>query len=144
MSHIDLDKVLARRPLLRDLPMITGAERFLDLLANNQVVIVKADTGSGKSTGLPPILLEAGYGMLLTQPRALAARTVSARIAEVMGTALGGLVGYRTASVKDMDNRSTRCLVVTDGLALVRRIMGHERAFDILLIDEVHEWNTNI
>jgi ATP-dependent helicase HrpA len=61
-----------------------------------------------------------------------------------MGESLGGVVGYRTGQTKDMDDASTKCLVVTDGLAMVRRLMGHGRRHDILVLDEVHEWNKNI
>jgi HrpA-like RNA helicase len=136
--------LLAELPLIADLPIKHGAQEFFDALASNQVVIVQAETGSGKSTGLPALLVRAGLSVLHTQPRIIAARGVASRLAQVLGEKLGGVVGWRTAMQKTMDGPDTRCLVVTDGLAMVRRVLGHERWFDVVIIDEVHEWNTNV
>ena len=126
-SHVNT--ITGLMPLLRGLPILGKSAEFLRLIADNPVVIVEAETGSGKSTGLPPILLEAGYNVLQTQPREMAARLVAQRIAEVCNVELGGVVGYRTAQCKDMDGAATKCLVVTDGLALVRRLLNRSGKF---------------
>jgi HrpA-like RNA helicase len=119
--------IIARLPLLKELPILDSVPEFLKLLKEHQVVIVEAETGSGKSTGLAPILVEAGYSVLQTQPRELGAYAVASRIAEVLGVELGKRVGYRTARQKQMDGPDTRCLVVTEGLSMVWRIQGHGR-----------------
>ncbi len=63
------------------------------------MVIVCGETGSGKTTQLPKILLEMGRGAAgmigHTQPRRIAARTVAARIAEELKVELGGTVGFK-------------------------------------------------
>ncbi len=108
----------------------------------NQVVIITAETGAGKSTQVPLYLLDEGYSMVVTEPRRLAARTLAARVAEEDNSDLGDIIGYRTAH-EGNDSPNTKCLFVTDGLALVRELMLLGR-HDILVLDEVHEWNTNL
>lgn len=124
------------------LPITAFREQIVEAVKNNAVVTITAETGAGKSTQVPQYLLGEGYDIVVTQPRRLAARTVSARVAEEFGEELGGTVGFRTAFERK-DSRQTRCLFVTDGLALVRELMGAGR-HQILVLDEVHEWNMNI
>lgn len=124
------------------LPIHALQGEIVAAVGNHPVVIITTETGAGKSTQVPQYLLRAGYDMLVTQPRRLPARTVAERVAEEYGTSLGDVVGYRTA-YEHQDSKATRCLFVTDGLALVRELMGAEQR-SVLIIDEVHEWNLNI
>ncbi|MBP3417024.1 MAG: ATP-dependent RNA helicase, partial [Spirochaetaceae bacterium] len=82
-----------------DLPVYQQKERILETLAASQVVVVQSPTGSGKTTQLPIILHEAGYsgsGMIaVTQPRRIAALSVSEFIARQLKTGYPGLVGYK-------------------------------------------------
>lgn len=127
-----------------DLPIDSFRESILQAVRDHQVVVVTAETGAGKSTQVPQYLLSEGYEVVVTQPRRLAARSVAARVAEEMGTPLGGVVGFRTAFERK-DSRDTRCLFCTDGLALVRELVKREhRADRVLVLDEVHEWNENM
>ncbi|PSO44749.1 MAG: ATP-dependent RNA helicase HrpA, partial [Parcubacteria group bacterium SW_4_49_11] len=125
-----------------NLPVNSFRQQILESVAGNPVTIITAETGAGKSTQAPQFLLEAGYSAVCTQPRRLAARTVAERVAEEMGENLGQTVGYRTA-VDRQDGLDTQLLFCTDGLALVRELMGQNEV-DILLMDEVHEWNENV
>lgn len=126
-----------------DLPIAQFKEEILDAVAENDCVIITTETGAGKSTQVPQYLLEAGYRVVVTEPRRLAARTVAERVAEEYGCSFGGLVGYRTADPKDRrDSADTKCLFCTDGLQLVRELTG--AGADVLVLDEVHEWNINI
>ncbi|MFB6225463.1 MAG: DEAD/DEAH box helicase, partial [Candidatus Paceibacteria bacterium] len=125
-----------------NLPINSYRQQIIEAVQNNPVTIITAETGAGKSTGVPQFLLEAGYSPVITQPRRLAASSVAERVAEERGEQLGGTVGYRTA-VDRQDTQKTRCLFSTDGLALVRELMG-QRSRDVLVIDEAHEWNENI
>jgi HrpA-like RNA helicase len=122
------------------LPIAEYRDRIVNAVKDHPVVIITAETGAGKSTQVPQYLLEEGYDMVVTQPRRLAARTVSERVAEEIGEELGKTVGYRTA-VDRQDSLATRCLFATDGLALVRELMGQNKG--VLILDEVHEWNEN-
>jgi HrpA-like RNA helicase len=123
------------------LPITAFRSRIVDTVKNNAVTIITAETGAGKSTQVPQYLLDEGYDLVVTQPRRLAARTVAQRVAEEIGQELGGIVGYRTA-IDRQDSPATRCLFCTDGLALVRELMGANKG--ILVLDEVHEWNEKI
>lgn len=141
---------LAAVPEIRypDLPVTQRRDDIAAAIAANQVVIVAGETGSGKTTQLPKICLELGRGIRgtigHTQPRRLAARTVSTRIAEELGTPLGEAVGY---TVRFTDQAGDRTLVklMTDGILLAevqrdRRLLR----YDTLIIDEAHERSLNI
>jgi HrpA-like RNA helicase len=128
---------------LMQLPIDAYEDEITGLLEDHQVVIVVAETGAGKSTRVPQFLLRRGYKVIMTQPRRMAARTVAERIAEEVGCEIGGLVGYRTAEEKDKNGPDTRCLVATDGLVL-RYLLHDNFQADVLILDELHEWNTNM
>lgn len=125
-----------------NLPILSFRQEIIDAVKNNSVTVITAETGAGKSTQVPQFLLDEGYNLVVTQPRRLAARTVAQRVADERGEALGGIVGYRTAYERK-DSRETRCLFCTDGLALIRELMGYGQ-HNVLILDEVHEWNLNI
>lgn len=124
------------------LPVAEYRHRIVEAVRDHAVTIITAETGAGKSTQVPQYLLDAGYDIVVTQPRRLAARTVAARVAEEFGTPFGEIVGFRTAHERT-DSDATRCLFVTDGLALVRELMGAGH-HGVLVLDEVHEWNLNL
>ena len=84
-------------------------------------MIVAGETGSGKSTQIPKLCLEAGRGVAgligHTQPRRVAARTIGERIAEELGSKLGDDVGY-TVRFTDQVGERTLIKVMTDGILL--------------------------
>jgi ATP-dependent helicase HrpA len=131
-----------------DLPITARHDELLQVIRDHQVVIVAGETGSGKSTQIPKLCLEAGRGVNgvigHTQPRRVAARTIAERIAEELGSEIGETVGY---SVRFTDNVSerTRIRVMTDGILLAEiqrdRML---RRYDTLIIDEAHERSLNI
>lgn len=126
------------------LPIASFKKEIVDAVRNNNCVIITAETGSGKSTQVPQFLLGAGYRVVVTEPRKLAARSVSERVAEEWGCPFGELIGYRTGDSQDRhDSSSTRLLFCTDGLQVVRELTDSGKA-EVLVIDEVHEWNLNI
>lgn len=124
------------------LPVLDFEDEILRSIDENQVTIVTAETGAGKSTQVPQMLLRYGYQVVVTEPRRLAARSVAKRVAEEYGCELGGVIGYRTGFER-CDSPETECLFATDGLELVREIHSNQRP-DVLVIDEVHEWNIHI
>jgi ATP-dependent helicase HrpA len=132
-------------------PALPVSDRRDDLVAAiraEQVLIVAGETGSGKTTQLPKMCLEAGQGRTgmigHTQPRRLAARTVAERIASELDTPLGELVGY-TVRFTDQVSDATLIKVMTDGI-LLAEIQRDPllRRYDTLIIDEAHERSLNI
>ena len=131
-----------------ELPITAHIDDIIDLLRRHRVLIVAGETGSGKTTQLPKACLAAGLGrrraIAHTQPRRLAARTVSARIAEELGVELGREVGY-AVRFGDRTSPDTVVKVLTDGLLLQEiRLDRHLRRYDCVIVDEAHERSLNI
>lgn len=132
-----------------DLPTREFYDQIVRSVDTNQVTIVTAETGAGKSTQIPQYLAEHGYTkVIVTQPRILAARNLAYRVrdewAERNIEDSTDVVGYRTAHERD-DSGRTKILYCTDGLQLVRELTGsgtHNQ--QVLVLDEVHEWNENM
>ncbi|MEV4756605.1 ATP-dependent RNA helicase HrpA [Micromonospora sp. NPDC049559] len=130
------------------LPVSEKRDEIAAAIRDHQVVIVAGETGSGKTTQLPKICLELGRGVrgLIghTQPRRLAARTVADRIAQELGTELGGVVGYKVRFT-DQVGDGTLVKLMTDGILLAElqqdRMLNQ---YDTLIIDEAHERSLNI
>jgi ATP-dependent helicase HrpA len=146
--------VETRRPLVPtiqypdDLPVVLRREEILAALAKNQVLILCGETGSGKTTQLPKLALEAGRGVrgLIghTQPRRIAARSVAARIAEELDTPLGEKVGFQVRFAGQVSD-STLIKVMTDGILLAEIHSDPLLSrYDTLIIDEAHERSLNI
>ena len=130
------------------LPITDRHDELLAAIAEHQVVIVAGETGSGKSTQLPKLCLEAGRGVdgLIghTQPRRVAARTIAERVAEELGSPLGTDVGY-TVRFTDRVGDATVIRVMTDGILLAELQRDRMlRRYDTLIIDEAHERSLNI
>jgi ATP-dependent helicase HrpA len=134
------------------LPVSGRRAEIAKAIAENQVVIVSGETGSGKTTQLPKICLALGRGLgaggagLIghTQPRRIAASATGRRIAEELGTPFGEVVGYK---VRFTDNLSPGASVklMTDGILLAETQTDPLlKAYDTLIIDEAHERSLNI
>jgi HrpA-like RNA helicase len=133
-----------------ELPVAGQREQIVEAVDNNQAVVISAETGAGKSTQVPQYLAEQGYKVIVTQPRRLAARTLSERVRDEVVGAKGedyeNFVGFRTAHERD-DSPDNRILFCTDGLQLVREMSDKDDQLQektVLVLDEVHEWNTNM
>lgn len=131
-----------------DLPIIAKRKEIMLAIEQNQVVIICGETGSGKTTQLPKICLEIGRGVAgmigHTQPRRIAARTVSTRIASELSSPLGQAVGYKVRFT-DKVSAGTYIKLMTDGI-LLAETQGDAllQAYDTLIIDEAHERSLNI
>ncbi|MBE7700569.1 ATP-dependent RNA helicase HrpA [Oerskovia sp. Sa1BUA8] len=134
------------------LPVSARREDIARAIAENQVVIVAGETGSGKTTQLPKIALELGRGRKgqigHTQPRRIAARTVAERINEELRgdrpLVLGEIVGYQVRFT-DQSSDQTLVKVMTDGILLAQIQRDPQLlAYDTLIIDEAHERSLNI
>ncbi len=131
-----------------ELPVSERRDEILTAIQENQVVIVAGETGSGKTTQLPKICLDAGRGVTgligHTQPRRIAARSVAVRIAGELQSELGHAVGYKVR-FSDHTRPESYIKLMTDGILLAEsqadRFLNQ---YDTLIIDEAHERSLNI
>ena len=130
------------------LPIVEAQRAIADAFHKSQVIVVCGETASGKSTQLPKMCLSFGRGIhgLIghTQPRRIAARSVSGRIAKELKTPLGQAVGYQVR-FSDRVSDDTYIKLMTDGILLgeIESDPWLER-YDTLIIDEAHERTLNI
>ena len=138
------------------LPVSGKRDEIGAAIAAHQVVIVCGETGSGKTTQLPKILLAMGRGKLNyapgqraklighTQPRRIAASSVAKRIAEELKTPLGEVVGFKVR-FQDRLSRDASVKLMTDGILLAETQTDPLlNAYDTIIIDEAHERSLNI
>jgi len=126
-------------------------EEIRRLLRSNRVVIIEGNTGCGKTTKIPRLLMGEYKNIVCTQPRKLAAISVARKVSSDIGCELGSTVGYAVR----FDNKSseaTRLKFVTDGI-LIREVCSHGlrrdsetkiAGYDLIVIDEAHERTVNI
>ncbi|KAG5251936.1 pre-mRNA-splicing factor ATP-dependent RNA helicase [Salix suchowensis] len=133
----------------KNLPVWHQKEEFLQVLKKNQVIILVGETGSGKTTQIPQFVLEAvdlespdkrrKMMIACTQPRRVAAMSVSRRVAEEMDVTIGEEVGY---SIRFEDCSSARTVLkyLTDGM-LLREAMTDPllERYKVVILDEAHE-----
>ena len=130
------------------LPVNARREEIVRMIAENQVVIVCGETGSGKTTQLPKICMTLGRGVAgligHTQPRRIAARSTAARIAQELKTELGREVGFKIR-FHDKTGDDAYLKVMTDGILLAETQSDPLlSAYDTIIIDEAHERSLNI
>ncbi len=128
------------------LPISARRDEIVAAIAGHQCLILVGDTGSGKTTQLPKMCVEAGRGqngmIACTQPRRIAALSVAERVAEETGTP--ELIGC-TIRFHDQSSERTRIRFMTDGILLAEtRSDPLLRRYDTLIIDEAHERSLNI
>ena len=131
-----------------DLPISRRRDDILAVLREHQVMVVVGETGSGKTTQLPKMAMElAGEArgrVGCTQPRRLAAASVSRRVAEELNCELGGLVGYQVR-FEEKAGPDTRLKFMTDGILLAETQHDPDlRQYHTLILDEAHERSLNI
>jgi ATP-dependent helicase HrpA len=131
-----------------DLPITEKRDDIIAAILAHQVLVVTGETGSGKSTQLPKMCLEAGRGVKgligSTQPRRIAAITLANRVAEELKGVGPAWVGYKIR-FQDRTARTTRIKFMTDGILLAEAQKDRLfHAYDTLIIDEAHERTLNI
>lgn len=116
-------------------------------LDQNDTLIVIGETGSGKTTQIPQFLHQLGLSergiIAITQPRRVAAITISTRVAKEMKCQLGNLVGY-TVRFEDHTTKDTKIRFITDG-SLLREALADRllRQYSVIILDEAHERTIN-
>ncbi len=128
------------------LPISTRRADIVKTVQEHQVVVIAGDTGSGKTTQLPKMCLEAGRGRQgiigCTQPRRIAAVSMADRVREELGAS--ALVGYKIR-FHDHTGADTKIKFMTDGILLAETRSDRNLAqYDTIIIDEAHERSLNI
>lgn len=144
----DREKSRPKLSYPESLPITARRADIVAAIRSNQVVIITGETGSGKTTQIPKMCIEAGRGIEgaigCTQPRRIAAISVANRIAEEMDEPLGRSVGYKIR----FDERSGKdpwLKIMTDGIFLMELHSDPQlRRYDTIIIDEAHERSLNI
>ncbi len=150
-SHLKVLERVERIPnikLNQDLPVTQYTDKLIAAIQKHQVIIVAGETGSGKTTQLPQIAMLAGRGLTgligHTQPRRLAARSVSQRIAEEVGEKLGESISFKVR-FNEQGSQDSLVRLMTDGILLAE--LANDRfltKYDTIIIDEAHERSLNI
>lgn len=131
------------------LPILQKSDQILSALAANDVLIVIGETGSGKTTQLPQLIVnsDSSASVVVTQPRRVAAITVATRVASEREAQLGEEVGYAVRFQDKSKRGVTNIRYVTDGVLLREALsggaMGLKKRYSHVIIDEVHERSVN-
>ena len=126
-------------------PVTDYKQEILDMVSKNQICIISAETGAGKSTQVPQYLLEAGYSdVVITVPSRTAAASLCDRVSFELGSKVGELVGFQTGYEKSFSHE-TRILYTTEGLELMKELHQKNTLENgVLIIDELQEWSINV
>jgi HrpA-like RNA helicase len=150
--RVDKDIHLLRKelaPVRKSLPVYQFRQEIIDLITKGEVVLVVAETGSGKSTQIPAYIHECGLlrnnkhianTICVTQPRRVAAITVARRVASELGCRVGTVVGHRVRFDDCTDRKRTRLVYLTDGMLLREATVDPLLTnYGVVVLDESHE-----
>jgi ATP-dependent helicase HrpB len=129
--------VSQRKPIL---PVDAILPQIADSLAQHPNLVIEAPPGAGKTTRIPPALLEIARGeVVVLEPRRIAARLAARRVAWELGEEPGQTVGYQVRFEEVVSPR-TRLRFVTEGI-LTRRLLSdpHLKGVAAVVLDEFHE-----
>lgn len=129
---------MSRKPLPID-PLLA---EVLETLASSSSLVIEAPPGAGKTTRVPPALLDRAFAdgeIIVLQPRRLPARMAAARVAEELGEEVGQTVGY-TVRFEAVGGPGTRIRFMTEGI-LLRRLLVDPllEGVSVVVLDEFHE-----
>lgn len=120
------------------LPIDALLPQIAESLRRSSNLVIEAAPGAGKTTRVPPALLEFG-GVLVLEPRRIAARMAARRVAEEMGEPVGETVGYQVR-FEEIGGPRTRLRFLTEGVLTRRLIADPElRGVNVVVLDEFHE-----
>lgn len=127
---------------IQSLPIYKSEREFIDYFTNNTVTILTGETGSGKTTQIPKILLShklIPQQVVITQPRRVAAISIAHRVSEELNTTIGDVVGY-SVRFQEKSSKYTKIKYVTDGMLVRECILDPLLTkYSVVIIDEVHE-----
>jgi ATP-dependent RNA helicase DHX8/PRP22 len=136
---------LTIREQRESLPIFKLKNELMEAISSHRVLVVIGETGSGKTTQITQYLVEHGFSTTgkigCTQPRRMAAVSVSKRVSEEFGCKLGKEVGY-AIRFEDCTTPETIIKYMTDGMLLREALIDHDlSAYSVIMLDEAHERN---
>jgi ATP-dependent RNA helicase DHX8/PRP22 len=129
------------------LPVFKLKPELTKAIAENQILVVIGETGSGKTTQMTQYLAEMGFGQRgrigCTQPRRVAAMSVAKRVADEFGCRCGQEVGY-SIRFDDCTSSDTIIKYMTDGMMLRELLVDQQlKQYSVVILDEAHERSIN-
>src|SRR5438132_5025211 len=133
-SSLAIIRLLVQTPL----PIDEHVNEIVEHVRRARTAVIVGPPGAGKTTRLPPALTTLGRTILL-QPRRVAARALTRRIAQERGWRIGEEIGWQIRFERRFSDR-TRLLVATEGI-LTARLQSDPLLsdFDVVILDEFHE-----
>ena len=131
----------------KGLPIYSHRQEIVEMIRDNQVSVLTAETGSGKSTQLVQYLYEEGFAdsgvIVCTQPRKVAAMSLAKYVSSEMLASPGTIVGYKTG-LHGNYSAQTKVLYMTDHTLLNECVEDPSFSkYSCLIVDEAHERNLN-
>ncbi|XP_022822614.1 ATP-dependent RNA helicase DHX36-like [Spodoptera litura] len=152
-TMINVDKYIKMKTFRERLPTYKKTKELLEMFHNNQVVVISGETGCGKSTQIPQIILDnaivnkngANVHILVTQPRRIAASSLAMRVAEERSEKVGTSIGYAVRlEVVDQRPRGSIKFCTTGVLLAELEINQGLTNYSHVILDEVHERDCDI
>ena len=136
-----------------DLPILTEEQAIVEAILMNPVVIIAGETGSGKTTQVPQMLYEAGFGfktgenpgmIAITQPRRVAAVSLAARVKSELNLPPRSSTVAHQIRYSSTTSPETAIKFMTDGV-LLRELAGDFllSRYSVIVVDEAHERGVN-
>ena len=142
----------------KNLPVYKVGDKFLEHFRRHETLIIIGETGSGKTTQIPQLLIDSdlfkfksdptknnfGRAICCTQPRRISATSIANRVSDERGQILGSEVGYSIRFEDKSDSFKTKIRYMTDGM-LVRESVKDPlfKRYGVIIVDEVHERTVN-
>ena len=141
--HATSRSILSMKEQRETLPIFQLKPQLMKMIAENRIIVVIGETGSGKTTQITQYLVEAKYAQYgkigCTQPRRVAAMSVAKRVSEEFGCKLGEFVGY-CVRFEDCCSEDTIIKYMTDGMLLREALIDKNLTqYSVIMLDEAHE-----
>ncbi|ELA47404.1 hypothetical protein VCUG_01055 [Vavraia culicis subsp. floridensis] len=137
MNELAIDEGIKHR-IKNKLPIHTYENEIIERIRRNKITIVEGETGCGKTTQVPKMLLKYYNKIIISLPRRMAAINIARRVSEELCVKVGTLIGYKVRFDSNYSD-NTRVLFVTDGILTLECLSGDIKSYDVIIIDEFHE-----
>nr|XP_006817681.1 PREDICTED: putative ATP-dependent RNA helicase DHX30-like [Saccoglossus kowalevskii] len=155
LEFLENDESLSRKKMresVAKLPILAMRSEIYSAIENNQVIVLEGDTGCGKTTQVPQIILDeyirngrgAHCNIVVTQPRRISAVSIAERVSDERAERVGQTVGYQVRLENRLPEKDGSVLFCTVGI-LLKKIQSNPSLNGVthVIVDEVHERDVN-